>query len=305
VASSAGATVYRRSGGAEGKGAALTWWLDRTADEAADDEGLVILDADSRPGPGLIDALRARLARGEVAVQARLEPLLADDQPVPLLAAFSETVEQSIFDSLRAGWGWPVRLHGTGMAFARSVLTRAAALSATSAEDAELTVLLAAAGVPITLALEAYVIDPKPRDTRGAVRQRARWFRGQTEILRRQPRSILTLLRQGPPGWSLLASIFLQPKSLFVPVKGCLALGAFAAWSYGLGSVWLVPAALLSVALAVDLAGVAAGLIVTPHRRRVAAALVAWPAFLAVWVASVVLSLATHRGWERARPSAR
>src|SRR3972149_1933898 len=51
--------------------------LSQTADDAADDEGLIILDADSRPGPGLIDTLRARLARGEVAVQARLEPTAA------------------------------------------------------------------------------------------------------------------------------------------------------------------------------------------------------------------------------------
>jgi hypothetical protein len=55
------------------------------------------------------------------------------------------------------------------------------------------------------------------------------------------------------------------------------------------------------LALAVDAAGMAAGLIVTPHRRQVAAALVAWPGFLAVWLASVAMSLAARRGWERAR----
>ena len=304
VARRAGTAVYPRDAGAAGKGAALHWWLNQTADESPDDEGLVLLDADSRPGPGLIDALRARLARGEAAVQARLEPLLADDRPMPRLAAFSETVEQSVFDAFKARRGWPVRLHGTGMAFTRSALTPAAAKLTTSAEDAELTLLLAASGVPITLALEACVIDPKPRDTRGVVRQRARWFRGQAEILRRHPRTILALLGRGPAGWSLLTSIFLQPKSIFVPVKACLALAAFTAWSSGLGSGWLVPAALLAFALAVDAAGLTAGLILTPHRRQVAAALVAWPAFLAVWVASVALSLAARRGWERARPSA-
>jgi cellulose synthase/poly-beta-1,6-N-acetylglucosamine synthase-like glycosyltransferase len=305
VARQAGATVYtRRAGESAGKGAALRWWLGQTALEAPDDEGIVILDADSRPGPGLLDSLRARLARGEVAVQARLEPLLADDSPVPLLAAFSETVEQSVFDSLKTRWRWPVRLHGTGMAFTRSVLTRAAQSLRTPAEDAELTVLLAAAGVPITLALETSVIDPKPSDTRGAVRQRARWFRGQGQVLRRHPRSIVALLGQGPSGWALLTSIFLQPKSLFVPLKAGIALAAAAAWSYGLGSAWMIVAGLLSLALAVDLAGLAAGLALSPRRRQVARALIAWPAFLAVWVASVVLSLAARRGWERARPSA-
>ena len=305
VARRAGAAVYtRREGDRAGKGAALSWWLSQTADDAADDEGLIILDADSLPGPGMIDTLRARLARGEVAVQARLEPLVAGDRPVPWLAAFSETVEQSVFDSLKARWRWPVRLHGTGMAFARSALTRAAARLTTSAEDAELTVLLAASGVPITLALDARVVDPKPRDTRGAVRQRARWFRGQVEILRRHPRSILALLGRGPAGWSLLTSIFLQPKTLFVPLKACAALAAVAAWGYGLGSAWLVLLAFLLVALAVDVAGLAAGLILTPHRRHVAAALAAWPAFLGVWVAGVALSLASRGGWERARPPA-
>jgi cellulose synthase/poly-beta-1,6-N-acetylglucosamine synthase-like glycosyltransferase len=220
------------------------------------------------------------------------------------LAAFSETVEQSVFDALKARRGWPVRLHGTGMAFARSTLTAVASQLTTSAEDAELTLLLAASGVPITLALEASVIDPKPRDTRGAVRQRARWFRGQAELLRRHPHAILTLLSRGPSGWSLLTSIFLQPKTIFVPLKACLASAAFAAWGTGLGPAWLVPAALLSLTLAVDAAGVAAGLVLTPQRRQVAAALVAWPAFFAMWVASVALSLATRRGWERARPSA-
>jgi cellulose synthase/poly-beta-1,6-N-acetylglucosamine synthase-like glycosyltransferase len=188
------------------------------------------------------------------------------------------------------------------MAFTRSVLVRAAPRLTSPAEDAELTILLAAWGIPISLALETCVVDPKPRDARGAVRQRARWFRGQAEILRRQPAPIAALLRRGPPGWALLASIFLQPKSVFIPLKAFLALASAASWSAGLGYGWLALAGILAGTLAIDFAGLAAGLWLSPHRRQVARALLAWPVFLAVWLASLGLSLVSRRGWQRVRP---
>jgi len=305
VARRSGADVFRRRDDEpQGKGAALRWWLEQTADEAQDDEGIVILDADSRPGAGLFECLRSRLARGEVAIQARLEPLLpaVHGGAVPRLAALSETVEQRVFDALKARWGWPVRLHGTGMAFTRSVLRRAALRLTSPAEDAELTILLAGWGVPISLALETCVVDPKPRDVRGAVSQRARWFRGQAEILRRQPASIGALLRRGPSGWALLASVFLQPKSVFVPLKAFLALASVASWNAGHGYGWLALAGILAGTLAIDFAGLAAGLWLSPHRRQVARALCAWPVFLAVWLASLGLTLVSRRGWHRVRP---
>jgi cellulose synthase/poly-beta-1,6-N-acetylglucosamine synthase-like glycosyltransferase len=304
IARHAGATVHvRRKGEGAGKGAALRWWLRRTALAAEDDEAIIILDADSRPGPGLIECLRGRLSRGEVAVQARLEPLLPEEGAVPRLAAFSETVEQGVFDVLRARWGWPVRLHGTGMAFTRATLALAAHRLSTTAEDAELTILLAAAGVPITLAMETCVIDPKPRDAGGAMRQRARWFRGQSQILRHHWRSALALLGRGPSGWALLSSVFLQPKSVFVPIKVCVAAGALAAWAVGLGWAWAAVGGLMLMSLAIDLAGLIAGLVLTPQRACVIRALVVWPAFLAIWLSSLALTLASRGGWERARPA--
>lgn len=305
IARRAGAVVHvrRPHHGPPGKGAALRWWLEQT--RSTDDGALpvVVLDADSLPSPGFLEAMRARMARGELAVQALLEPQLRAGSTVGLLAAFSEIVEQRVFEAGRGRRGWPVRLRGTGMAFTRRVLEHAAASLRTPVEDIELTLLLAAEGVPIRLAAETSVIDPKPADSAGAVRQRARWLRGQLQAFACHRRDLARLALRGPAGWSLLASILFKPRAFLLPLQ-VIGLMAGAAWWGQSASPFGFALFVFCAASAIrDLAGLIVGLRLLPNRATRLRVLAAIPSYFGMWLRVLALSLVTRERWLRSRPA--
>ena len=307
------AAVARRSGailhvrqarhGEAGKGAALRWWLAQTAAGKDGSLPVVVLDADSLPGPGFLDAIRLRMARGEQAVQAFLEPRLQAGSPFGLLAAYSEIVEQRVFDAARARLGWPVRLRGTGMAFARTMLEKAGRRLHTTVEDVELTLLLGAWGIPISLARETYVVDPKPADEAGAIRQRARWLRGQFEALQACKRELVLLAFRGPSGWSLLSSVLLKPKALFLPLQTLLGAVSAGLWVSTGAPGWLGLSLWLLISLVFDAAGLVWGLRLLTDKEERVRVFAASPSYLWMWLRSLGLSLVTRERWLRSRPT--
>jgi len=305
VARRSGAILHVRQAhhGEAGKGAALRWWLAKTA--AGKDESLpvVVLDADSLPAPGFLDAIRLRMARGEAAVQAFLKPQLQAESAIGLLAAYSEIVEQRVFDAARAHLGWPVRLRGTGMAFARTVLEKAGRRLRTTVEDVELTLLLGAWGIPISLADETYVVDPKPADEAGAIRQRARWLRGQLEALQACKREVVLLGFRGPSGWSLLSSVLLKPKALVLPLQALLCSLSAGLWVATGAPSWLGLSLWLLISLVFDAAGLVWGLRLLANREERVRVLGASPSYFRMWLRSLGLSLVTRERWLRSRPT--
>ncbi len=131
---------------------------------------VIVLDADSRVEPGFLAAMRRGWQGQNAAYQAHIVPALLSDSPIGRLAGFSELTEQSGSDKLSALLGLPVRLRGTGMGLTSSVLEELAPELRTAVEDAELSLLLAARGIPIRPIQEARVLDPKPRDRMAAAR---------------------------------------------------------------------------------------------------------------------------------------
>lgn len=303
VARRAGAIVHIRSGDEPaGKGQALSWWVRQTCTEGAKDDVVVVLDADSQVAPDFFQVTREYLDRGEVVVQARLEPRLGSQAPVARLAAFSEIVEHRVNDTVRSRLRWPVRLRGTGMAFRRHIMERVSASLHTLVEDAELTILLGALGVPIAFAPETYVVDPKPYDENGAVRQRARWLRGQGQVLRSYPRQIMRLLGRGLPGWSLLSSVFLKPRTLLLPMKVGMVAAAWIASGIWGGWFWRALACAGTVSIGLDLGTCLYSLRYVENRIETLKALALTPAFLVLWLKSLMLSLVCGNGWLRSRP---
>lgn len=303
VARQAGAAVHTRTNGRPaGKGQALRWWLKRTHRGASPDQTVIVLDADSLIAPNFLECIQARLRDGDLVVQARLEPQLRSQSPVVRLAAYSEIVEHRVSDASRARLGWPVRLRGTGMAFRRWVLEEVADSLHTLVEDAELTLLLGAKGFPIAFAEETYVTDPKPDDDAGAVRQRARWLKGQFQVLFDYPGPILRLLARGVPGWSLLSSVLLKPKTLLIPLKAILVAAmwlANAAWG---GFGWAMLACLGTATLLFDASVYLIGLKYVPDRRATMKLLALSPLFFGLWLRSLALSMVTGNRWLRTRP---
>jgi cellulose synthase/poly-beta-1,6-N-acetylglucosamine synthase-like glycosyltransferase len=303
IAYEAGANVYRRdNGGPAGKGQALRWWLEETKEEASADDIIVVLDADSLVAPNFFDSIRQRISRGECVIQTRVEPVVRTSSPVTRLAAYSETTEQKVSDAFRAFLGWPVRLRGTGMAFRRSLLEEVCISLNTFVEDVEMTLQLGAKKVPISFAHETYVADPKPNDQDGAVRQRARWMKGQTQVVTSYFRQILRLLTRGPAGWSLLSSVLLKPKTLLIPFKAiCTALAWIGTLLWG-GPFLLGSALLATLSLAIDFGIFIYGIRFAADRREALFTLAIAPIYLVVWLRSLALSAVSGTVWHRVRP---
>jgi len=301
VARRAGARAFERPArGPQGKGEALAWWLRQTHAGAPADQVILVLDADSLVLPGCIDRLRAAMDDGCAAAQAQIVPSLSSDSPIAMLAALSETADQLVGDAWRTRLGWPVRLRGTGMAIRRSVLESLAPRLTTTIEDAELTLLLAARGLPTRWVRQARVLDPKPANARYAVRQRARWLKGQFQLVAAQPAALARTLALGLPGWSLVASVLLKPKAFTLPIG---ALACILAWSASASSIgFVVPALLLLTWLLVNAASLLVAVAWSDTPLRTARALLLSPLYALLWLTSAVLALRSSGTWPRARP---
>src|SRR5580765_8892446 len=115
------------------------------------------------------------------------------------------------------------------MLFRPQVLAEFAPKLHTLTEDLELDILIASRGRRVTFVPRAVVTDPKPRESTGASRQRARWFRGQLQVVRDYFGEIVrALARGGLSSWMLIPLLLLRPKVLFVFLR--LLAAAFGWW---------------------------------------------------------------------------
>src|SRR5262245_58410632 len=198
-AATAGAKVAERpnvsSESSAGKCSAIAGWMTTPEAEWRSRDAVLILDADSRLMKGGLRALRNAMAAGGDGLAA-LQSFVAPDANMGSgrLAGWSEVLMQRIDDEARRRCGWPVPLRGTGMAFRGDALAGTASRLRTLAEDLELDVLLASQGKRVQFVPEAVVLDPKPRQSSGASRQRARWFQGQLQVLSNYPAEIASAL---------------------------------------------------------------------------------------------------------------
>lgn len=290
-AGAAGAQVAERSAGPLGKGAVLAWWLREYATLWQAGDCLVILDADSRLATGSLTALRLAMSAEVAAAQAFVAP--AANSSAGRLVGWSEVLMQRIDDEARLRCGWNVPLRGTGMVFRAEVLAALAPQLHTLAEDLELDVLLAASQAKVLFVPQAIIYDPKPQQTAGASRQRARWLQGQLQVLRDYWRQAASALCKGGWGaWWLLWLLLLRPKIAFIGLR-CLLLFA----GLLLGQAWLAGFALGG--LLFDVTYYLSGALLIEERRRYLQDLFAAPRYVAMWLYSIALAT-VRRGWLKA-----
>lgn len=302
IAQAQGATVHvRHDNGPSGKAAALRWWVDRMHLDPA--QPIILLDADSVILPGFAGPMQAALQAGAAAVQARLIAESEDDTRIGRLIALSERMDQAFYDRQRARIGGSVRLRGTGMGLRFDLLRKYAPMLHTKTEDIELTLLLAMDRVRVMPAFEARLIDPKPHIPEGAVNQRARWLQGQFQILRRYPGEIIRMSVRNPLGFSLVMSALIKPRSITSGlrwfVSGIILMGLL---------LWSNPVSLLGTAfvllLLLNLLEVFAlgfTLWTSSTRKQDFMALTALPAFLYLWVLSILRARFSRSPWLRVR----
>jgi cellulose synthase/poly-beta-1,6-N-acetylglucosamine synthase-like glycosyltransferase len=293
VAEKAGAhVVIRNNGKANGKGHALAWFAKEFAGEILDYSMVVILDADSVIKSGFIESIKSQIQKDDNrAFQCLVHPICKDNSSIGRLAALSELIDQLILDRIRSTLKYPVRFRGTGMVIHPNTLVEVSSLLNTYVEDIALSLLLTAKGIPIVQIHQAVVYDPKPETSYAASQQRARWFRGQWQALWEYRREIIQIILKGPPGWSLLSSLFLRPKWLALLASGILAI-TFSPWPWLSLIFWayfIIGAILLLL-----------GMFIIPDSQLYIPATFHIPVYLRMWFQSIILSLQSS-SWRRTR----
>ena len=250
---------------------------------------LVVLDADDRVSPDFIRIVKDHY-NPDTVFQCLVKPVDYQHSNLGTLIALSEKHEQLTIDSIRSCFGWPVRLRGTGMVIPPALLRQVAFDVDTGVEDLALSLLMAAAGIPIRRNNLAIVFDPKPSGSLPASRQRARWFRGQWIAFWRYRRQVGKLFLQGKKGWALLDALFMKPRWLVDAI--CLLAGLLllkTAW-------WLAAFFLLRVL--VDFLALLWTIFRSSERWRYLGAILHLPGFIWMWLRGIALSF-RQNAWLR------
>lgn len=211
----------------QAKGHALGWAFERVPEEY---DAVVILDADSVVGPGLLSGF-ARAFDPSTPSQG-LYLIGLDSGADPGAAPGASYVASALHNSLkplgRENLGCSAGVLGNGVCLPRSILREVPWQRFGLAEDVEYHLDLVLAGKRVKFVPEARVEAGAPNTFEGLQSQRLRWERGRTDTLRHfAPRLVNHTLRERSlRSLEALLSITAPPFSLTVSTStACMLLG--------------------------------------------------------------------------------
>ena len=175
-ASQAGATVLAWNDPVGGKGAALDYGFRHAVQAGAD--VLLVLDADSIAGPGLIEAVASAFSVGAQAVQCRYEVANPEANGRTRLTALAFRGMNVLRPRGRHRLGLSCGIFGNGFAVSASTLARVPYTPNSLVEDLEYHLHLIRAGIRVEFLDHASVFGEMPETSAAATSQRARWEGG-------------------------------------------------------------------------------------------------------------------------------
>jgi hypothetical protein len=176
--------VWTRTGGEEGKGAALAWAFERLLRTRPGAEAVVIVDADCTVAPNLLAAIDGRLRAGARAVQVAYRVGNPEASPIAALRHASFTLVNEVRPLGKATLGLSAGLLGTGMAFTRDLVARHGWTARSLVEDQEQHLALVAAGERVIFAPETAVTSAMPTSLGRSRSQQLRWDAGRAALIR-------------------------------------------------------------------------------------------------------------------------
>jgi cellulose synthase/poly-beta-1,6-N-acetylglucosamine synthase-like glycosyltransferase len=219
MARARGVEVAERVEGEGGKGAALAWYLENHP--LAEDEVLVVFDADNRVPPEALRRIADEIDAGHQAVQCYLDVTEAKGSLLAEASALSYWAGNRMVQLARSNLGWSADLGGTGMAITSRAIADAGGFATSLTEDQDLGVRLLLAGHRVEWVHDVRIADEKPRSLQVAVRQRARWMAGKRATRRKH---LASLLKSPTPARVDMAIRLVQPgRSFMALVSGLLA----------------------------------------------------------------------------------
>lgn len=283
VARSRGVPVAARSAGPDGKGAALAWFL--REHPLADDEALVVLDADNRVPPTLLGRFSDELDDGGEVLQAYLDVANPDASPLATASALSYWSSNRMVQLSRRRLGWPADLGGTGMCLTAAALAAVGGFGESLTEDQEMGVRLFLAGMPVRWVHDVRVRDEKPTTAAVSVRQRSRWASGRRAVARAH---LPALVRRGDAPSLDLALRLVQPSRMGVALLSAVLAVAARAGAPLLPAGWWAAVAGVQVLAPVPF------LVREGVERRY---LVRYPVLVLLPLLKVPARLLRQRGW--------
>lgn len=192
IARRMGCRVFERHTGPESKGSAILSYL--RAEPLTEGESLIVLDADNRVPPTLLERLADELDAGHEVLQCYLGVTNPDASWIATAGAVSYWVGNRGHQLSRRNLGWSSDLGGTGMCIKFSVLKELGGVRTVFSEDLDLAARIVLSGRRVVWLHDVVVLDEKPPSFSIALKQRARWSRGD-KLARRS--YLRVLLRAG------------------------------------------------------------------------------------------------------------
>lgn len=185
IARSHGATVLENvDPDVRGKGPALRWAFDRLDSNLAVRDVVVLVDADTATGRGLLRAFDRRFVAGAVATQAYYAVRDPAATPAVAMRAAALAVRHFLRPLARCSLGGTCGLFGNGMGF-RADVYRSRQLTDHLTEDLELQLELVLGNDVVEFVPEAIVEAEMPRTAEAARSQNERWESGRIDLTRR------------------------------------------------------------------------------------------------------------------------
>jgi hypothetical protein len=199
LARSAGVEVWERTDRTKlGKGFALAWAFQRLAEEDADFDAVVVLDADCHPSSNMLIAMSGCLEQGANAVQVRYVVSNPDASYASALRYAAFALMNTVRPLGKGQLGLSCGLLGTGMAFTRGLLDRVPWSVSGLVEDSEHHMRLVEAGERVDFIPYASVSSAMPTSLSASSSQQARWEGGKLHLIRRwSPRLVGSGLAKG------------------------------------------------------------------------------------------------------------
>lgn len=247
--------VERRDPVRFGKGYALAAGVRFSETDPPD--SVIVIDADTQPGKGLVATLAALAYASGRPVQASYTLALPRDAWLGArLSAFAFRLRNQVRPRGLARLGLPCLLTGSGMAIPWQQLRIAALAHGRTAEDLALGVELALAGTPPLFCDDVSVVGRLPEHPADALAQRRRWEHGHLAVAFEMAPALLraAVARREPALAALALELCVPPLSLWGALWLAAAAPAFALALLGAGTA---PAALLTIAALLALGAVA------------------------------------------------
>lgn len=252
VAREAGVTCLERSNGEGVKGAAIAWGIQEATRIGLKFDALIILDADTRVNPDLLNSFSRGISQGHKVQQAFNYVSNPWETAFTRVIAVTSMLKNGLFYTGKSLIGLSGMLQGTGMCMERTIVERYGWNAFSVGEDWEFSVSLLLAGEHIYFNPDALIYARESSGIRQASGQRLRWATGRYAVA---GTGAWRLIREGFEKQSILlldaAMTFLCPN---YSTQASLALMSCAsAWYFRGHIIWsaLFP---ISVALVGSLA---------------------------------------------------